>query len=252
MVDMIPTLINGEWTLLLPEHRAARPQWKIEHGGWERERLAAMHDRIKPGMVVFDCGAEEGDFPALYASWGAQVVLFEPNPYVVPNIKAIWDANQLPAPRGFFAGFAAASTNLTPPNMEPVFREPDRGGWPACAYGPVIGDHGFRNVCERPHDTPQIAIDDYCTSYAVYPDVLTMDVEGAELVVLTGARWVLEACRPLVFISVHPAFMWDMYGHTPDELHGLMDDLGYVGTHLATDHEEHWMFETGAHRQIAA
>lgn len=249
---MVETLINGRWTLTLPEHRAARPQWLIENGGWELERLAALHDHIHPGTVVFDIGSEEGDFPALFTLWGGEVVLFEPNPYVVPNIKAIWDANHLPAPRGFFTGFAASNTNLTPSEMEMVFKEPDRGGWPACAYGPVIGDHGFRNVSERFHDTPQITVDDYCTSYAVYPDVVTMDVEGAELEVLRGAQGVLEQHRPRVFISVHPDFMRDMYGHTPDELHQFMDDLGYVATHLATDHEEHWMFETGAHRQQAA
>lgn len=241
MTTMLPVVINGQWELLLPEHRAARPDWTSEKG-WERARLDAMHAAIEPGMIVFDCGAEEGDFPALYASWGADVVLFEPNPRVIPNIKAIWDANQLPPPRGVFAGFAAAHTNLLPDQLEPIFAEPDLDGWPACAYGPVIGDHGFRNVCERPHDTPQTTLDDYSLRTGLIPDVITLDVEGAELEVLKGAENLLRTRQPLVFASIHPTFIRDMYGQTDLDVHAFMASCGYKGDHLATDHEEHWLF----------
>src|SRR5882724_6033705 len=90
-----PTLINGKWQLLLPKHRADRPEWKT---GWEVERLDALRASIEPGKLVFDVGAEEGDMSALYALWGAQVVLFEPNERVWPNIRAIWEANRLELP----------------------------------------------------------------------------------------------------------------------------------------------------------
>jgi FkbM family methyltransferase len=242
MTDIVPTLINGRWELNLPDHRAARPQWLVENGGWETERLSAMYDRIKPGTVVFDCGAEEGDFPALFTTWGARVVLFEPNPYVWPNIRFIWDANNLPAPHGFFTGFACNQTNLRPSDMEPIFAEPDRDGWPACTYGPVIGDHGFRNVSERFHDTPQIRIDDYCATSGIYPELLTLDVEGAELEVLKGAEQTLRDVRPIVFVSIHPTFIPAMYGYEAQAVHDFMDSVGYLGEHLATDHEEHWVF----------
>jgi FkbM family methyltransferase len=235
-------LINGRWTLQLPEHRAARPQWLIENGGWELERLDAMKVAITPGMTVFDVGAEEGDFPALFASWGANVVLFEPNPLVWPNIKLIWDANHLGAPTGWFVGFASSSTVLHPVEEEKIFSKPDQDGWPACAFGPVIGDHGFRNVSERFHDTPQTTIDDYVSRTGIRPDLLTLDVEGAELEVLRGAANTLRNRQIPVFVSVHPEFMVDMYGHSDDQLHSFMEGLGYYGTHLATDHEQHWLF----------
>lgn len=201
-----------------------------------------MHDAITAGMTVFDVGAEEGDFPALFASWGAEVVMFEPNPLVFPNIRAIWDANNLPAPAGVFAGFACNQTNLQPEQLESVFSEPDRDGWPACAYGPVIGNHGFRNVSERFHDTPQTTLDDYCARHDMYPDVLTMDVEGAELEVLKGAERILKSHRPQVFVSIHPDFIRDMYGQTDADVHNFMADCGYVGTHIATDHESHYLY----------
>ena len=240
--DAIPVLVNGRWWLTLPEHRAVRPHWLIENGGWETERLAAIHDAITPGMVVFDVGAEEGDFSALFTLWGAQVVLFEPNPRVFPNIRFIWEANNLPAPLGYFCGFACNQTNLKPKHIERIFKQKDINGWPACAYGPVIGDHGFRNVCERPHDTPQTRIDDYVTRTGIIPELITMDVEGAELEVLRGAEQTLRDNRIPVFVSIHPAFIEEMYGDTEDDVHAFMESLGYEGEHLATDHEDHWVF----------
>lgn len=242
MTAIVNTLINGEWWLKLPEHRADRAQWKLENGGWEKERLSHMHDNIEPGMVVFDVGAEEGDLPALWATWGAEVVLFEPNPLVFPNMRFIWDANGLPKPLGVFAGFACNKTNLRPPEMEPIFAAPDRDGWPACAFGPVIGDHGFRNCWERPHDTPQTRIDDWCQRNNVFPDLITMDVEGAELEVLRGAEQTLRTHRPLVYVSIHPQFIEDAWPYGADTLHRFMHDVGYTGEHIATDHEQHWIF----------
>ena len=109
-VKMIPTYINDRWVLILPEHRHDRPEWPW----WEATRLAAMYHFIGEGDVVYDIGAEEGDFPALFAKWGAQVVLVEPNPLVWPNIKAIFDANELShMVIGSFVGFAS-DTNAEP------------------------------------------------------------------------------------------------------------------------------------------
>lgn len=233
---MPDVVLNDRWTLTLPDHRVR--QWAAF---WERERLNAMHDTIKPDDVVFDIGAEQGDISALIASWGAQVVLFEPSPHVWPGIKATFDANGL-TPAGAFAGFAARHTNLSPDRMEPRFKLASRGVWPGCAFGDVSEVNAFRNVCERFHDTPQVSLDDWVTMHAVVPDVITMDVEGAELEVLKGADLLLSQHHPTVFVSVHPTFLREMYGQTADEVHAYMMSLGYTGTHLADDHESHWVF----------
>lgn len=239
---MIPVTVNGQWELLLPEHRAARPDWTTEKG-WERARLDAMHRNLKSGDIVFDIGAEEGDLSALFASWIAPeggVVLFEPNPKVWPNIRAIWEANELPPPLGWFVGFASDRTELEPPNLDIVLDAGDV--WPSCVYGELIGDHGFRHLAEQADATPQITLDDFVKGSDTYPDVITMDVEGAERAVLLGAFDVLAKMRPLVFVSVHPSFMRDLYREDPDNLHALMAAHGYTGVHLGTDHEEHWAF----------
>lgn len=237
-VEMVPTTINHKWEIILPAHRAARGEvWDY----WEAERMASMRDHIGPGDVVYDIGAEEGDMPGLWATWGAKVALFEPNPRVWPNMRVIWEANELPAPIGCFVGFAGATDTF---NQESSKRLADTGwvdGWPPCAYGPVIGDHGFANLCERP-DIPVITLNTAATMIEP-PTVITIDVEGSELEVLAGAAaYVLSELRPKLWVSVHPPFMADMYGQTPDDLHGLLVGHGYRGEMVADDHEQHWMY----------
>lgn len=234
---MIPTLLNGQWPLKLPEHRAARPQWS-NPPYWEPERIGAMHDCIIPGDIVYDCGAEEGDMPALWALWGADVVAIEPNPRVWPNIRAIFDANDLQARmRGWFVGFVG-DTLRDRPEWDTQFA--GTGTWPECAYGDVIGDHGFLVIPERP-DCPVTTIDALAELHSP-PTVITIDVEGAELSVLRGAHRTLLENRPRVFVSVHQDMPWideKFPGDTGEKVAEYMHAHGYEGSDLALDHELH-------------
>lgn len=229
--------INGRWPLWLPTHRAARPEWPW----WEATRLAAMHHVLGGGGgVVWDVGAEEGDFPALWASWGNQVVLAEPNPRVWPNIRRIWEANALPPPVAAWCGFLGDEQHHVTPG--PVLD----GSWPACADGPLIGDHGFCQLGERP-DLPCTTVDHLVGLGLPAPTAVTMDVEGAEMHVLRGARTTLEWYRPQVFVSVHPEFMEHHYG-TPDGVQLVRQWMHLRGypldrqVFLGVDHEHHWWF----------
>lgn len=261
MTAMVPTEINGRWTLLLPEHRAARPEWPW----WEAGRLAAMHHVIsglvsdwqshvdagdephRDRPVVLDVGAEEGDFPALWSTWGANVMLAEPNPRVWPNIAAIFTANDLVAPLVSWPGFLGNQ----PDDLTERTDHLEVLGWPACADGPVIGDHGFCQLGERP-DLPTATVDWLAGHTGAIPDVITMDVEGSELHVLRGAWQVLRGTwsdkRPHVFVSIHPEFMHHHYGIEDGvaEVRSLMHRAGYdTDRHvfICDDHEQHWWFQ---------
>ncbi len=229
-------MINGKWPLWLAPHRAARPEWRW----WEFVRLEEMAKTIEPGMVVWDIGAEEGDLPALYATWGADLVLVEPNPLVWPNIRYHWQHNKLDPPLGWFVGLCSDTIDFHPPDLDFDVEEAD-DGWPVVAHGPVIGDHGFRHLADGQATTPTTTIDNLVTAN-VAPDVITIDVEGGEFHVLRGASHVLDSFRPVVFVSVHPQFMIQMYGEDPNDLDGYMRDLGYSGELLAIDHEDHWCY----------
>lgn len=232
MVEMVETEINCRWLLSLPEHRADRPEWPY----WEKERLASMHANLRPGWTVVDVGTEEGDLSALFASWvtadGApgRIWLAEPNPRVWPNVRAIFEANDLTAAvAGCHVGFVSHTAH----DDAYAWQEP----WPDCAYGPLIGDHGFMTTWENP-SAPTTTIDRLNVGGV---DAITMDVEGAELDVLVGAERTLADDRPLVWTSVHPDFL-PQYGATAERLYAYMESIGYRGELLAVDHEHHWLW----------
>ena len=228
---MIPVTINGRWTLQLPAHRAA--QWENE---WEAERLDSMAKILSPnlGEVVYYVGAEQGDMPALLASWGCDTVLIEPGPAVWANICAIYEANRLRNPLATFAGFAGAE------NVPLLGWLLTKNGWPNEAYGMMTEEHGFSNLCERP-DIPVITLDHLAAEVAP-PTAISIDVEGSELEVLRGAVDCLTLHRPVVWVSIHPEFMTRMYDQHPDEIFSLMIRHGYKGMLLADAHEEHYLF----------
>lgn len=238
-----PVEVNGRWVVRMPAHRAVR---YLEEGLWERERIASMALNIAREDFVWDVGAEQGDMSALWQQWvGADggVMLVEPNPAAWPTIKAIWDANDLPQPRGWYVGFASDVTaDMTGPGPENGRVVGSERGWPSCALGEMEAAAGFRHLAEETDTTPQMRIDDLA-SYWGSPQVLTIDIEGAELVALRGAKRVLESLRPLVWVSVHPEFMRHHFGHRPRELHRYMEELDYRATHLGDDHESHWFYE---------
>ena len=50
----------------------------------------------------------------------------------------------------------------------------------------------------------QISLDQYVAEKKISPDIIKIDVEGAEISVLAGARKTIKKFRPLIFLSVHP------------------------------------------------
>lgn len=245
--EFVDTLINDRWMLKLPRHRHERDDWST----WEVERLAAEFDCITegtPSPVVFCVGAEEGDFPALYSSWGADVVLIEPNPHVWATIRSVWEANQLRAPLHVEVALASdhfsevIGEDLAMVRWVRAQRAIADDGWPACAHGPVIANHGFVCLYDGKTEAQQITIDDLVEDANIVPDVVTMDVEGGEMDVLHGCWNTLLNHRPIVFVSIHPQFLKEFHDSSEEFVNQFMLDMGYDAFHLATDHEVHMMY----------
>ena len=242
-----------------------------------------MHAHLRPGMVLYDVGSEHGDLSALYATWlrssgdwladqagdmidpqlgtvppRGGVVLVEGSELFWPVIRATFEANGL-RPVGCWAGFA--SDHDTPDDMStPSWSTPSltRGAeWPGWAGPSLHGaepstHHGFKSVVESKDTIPNIRFD--TLAYRVgAPDALTIDVEGAELLVLRGSERILREYSPLVWVSVHPTLIAHDYPESgilgtgdPDyERQRVLDYmavLSYRSYHIETNHEEHWLF----------
>jgi FkbM family methyltransferase len=256
MTKMVKTKLNGQYEIILPEHRAKRPEWHTPEG-WEKARLDHMHEYItkeandylklrggphqgdgKPRPVVYYVGAEEGEMCALLQNWGAELVMFEPNPLVWPNIKAIWQANKMRPPLVDFAGFAANETDIDIEKDPIVVRS-----FPPSSNGKVISDHGFKNLSEADGTIPKVKIDDMVENGMPVPNMITMDVEGAEIQVLWGAEQTLRKHRPVIYLSLHPEFLWQNYHEYSHDLREWIKAIGYKETLLDYQHEVHLVYE---------
>lgn len=233
--------INGKWTLALPAHRSS-----MDWDHWEKERLDSMHNHLDEGDVIFDVGAEEGDLPALWSSWGCEVVCFEPGVKYWPNIKAIWEANHLTPMKGYFVGFVSDVTDLSPKNLDKTEQGSTADGrWPSVANGHLWDQSDFRHLAQQSTESPQVTIDDFVDTTGIIPNALTIDVEGSEFRVLKGAKKTLKNNSVKVWVSIHIDRPWvdEFYrGFTADDVVSFMSGLGYDAEHLVTDHEEHWRF----------
>lgn len=243
--------IAEQWDIILPDHRADRGS---DWDWWERSRLESIHDTIATNYwdlpswerpVIWDIGAEEGDMAGLFSQWGYHVVCAEPNPRVWPNLKAIWEANDLRPMLAQFVGFIGDTTVEPDEPLEGTgwFHKGwfHNGKWPPCADGPLIGDHGFCNLWERP-DIPRITLDDAVRMTILPVEAVTMDTEGSEMRILNGMTRILQEYRPVVWVSLHPPEFLKPYGDHPDDLVPFMEQFGYTGRLLDDAHEQHWVF----------
>lgn len=242
-MSTVPVTMPTGHTLRVIEHRARAHNFET----WEAEALRAICAVLRPGSVVFDVGAEEGEFSALYGmiTGPENVHLFEPTPSVWPNIRAVWEANHSAPPGGAFAGFAGRTGDAR-------HLRASMDVWPACSAGPLQPDSRFSVTTERP-DIPATSLDLWraglrsrCAAKRV--DVITCDVEGAEVLVIDGAQTVLTEDRPDVFVSVHPDDFIERFPSwwggpcLREHLFTLFAENGYDARHISTDHEEHFHF----------
>jgi len=231
MTEMIKCKLNGKFEIILPKHRAERPEW-YEPNGWEKKRLEHMSKHIGKTDTMFYIGVEEGDMTALCALWGAKLVMFEPNKLVMPNIKAIWEANNLNMADTFYPCFAS---DVTDNYIEPVTV--------ADIEGEVIHNHGFKELRD-PHGIPQIKIDDVVERTGIVPTAFSIDCEGSEGRILRGAEQTLRKHHPKIYLSLHPEFLREQYDEWGAELRRWTMDLGYKETLIDYPlHEAHIFYE---------
>lgn len=241
---MILSQINSKYDIWLTPDR---DEFHAKRPDWEGERLADCHETMTEGMTVWDIGAECGDFTALYHLWvgpTGTVIPIEPSPPYYPAIRAHWEANNLPKLKAYFPGFVFDKDQLEPPMRDATYSHtfPAPDGWPYCSVGEVIPDFGFRHAAQQTHHTPTLTIDTLVTHLGSVPDVIVMDIEGAECHALEGARNTLKSIRPILYVSIHQPTMLDWYERRIGDIMDLMSEHNYSAELLGMDAEEHHVF----------
>ena len=218
-----------EYYLDLPWFLAEWDVWDY----WEKERIHSMRDHLTTDDVLVDVGAEAGWMSLVFAEMvgPGNMILVEPTAEYWPNIRQTWIRRFDVAPLATYWGLLGPDTAGGP--------VVNHMSWPAQADGELSPARAYRYLHDNASGATPVLTLDY---FGDVPTAITMDVEGAELEVLRGATRLLERVHPKLWISVHPDLMGRDYNTIPAELVAFLNRYGYTGTHLATDHEEHWMF----------
>jgi len=236
MTEMIKATINGEFEIILPKHRAHRPEWYTEKG-WEKNRLSSMHKNLGTKDVVYYVGGEEGEMVALCQMWGAKVVVFEPNPKVWSHYPLIWENNNLNKPLACIPGFASDNIN----NLVRIYHNE----WPPEVNNEIEAAHGFKELYLEGNNYGQITIDSCVYDHNIVPPTaISLDVEGSEGRVLKGAEAVLRQFKPKIWLSGHPEFMMQQWNEYLYDLRFWLWELGYKETLLDYQHEVHLYYES--------
>jgi FkbM family methyltransferase len=70
-----------------------------------------------------------------------------------------------------------------------------------------------------------LKLDTFCHAEGIAPDVIKIDVEGAEGMVLRGATGILRRLRPVLVVSTHP--YWLPAAESTGDLFDLLAGYGY-------------------------
>lgn len=201
---------------------------------WEKERIRHMRQTLERGEILFDIGAEVGWMSVIYGQMvhPMNMVLIEPTAEFWPNIEAVWHRNFDAEPLFTYHGLFSNKTTS----------KEVKEGWPKASKGNLIDKLSYTYIHDNPKKIPEITLDEFVKQTGIVPNALTMDTEGSELLILQGAVETLSHRNLKVWVSVHPDLGERDYGVKPGEVVEFMKKHGYDGTHLATDHEEHWYF----------
>jgi FkbM family methyltransferase len=89
-----------------------------------------------------------------------------------------------------------------------------------------------RTAARREVRRRQVTLDAFCAENGLAPELVKMDVEGAELNAFLGAREVFRRHRPVIILSAHPSRI-EALGQRTEDLERIIDELGYEVTDAA-------------------
>lgn len=220
--------ING-----VPYRISASCRWNMKQDH-DHEVVEFFRERVKPGSICLDIGANVGIYVLQFATWsspGGKVVALEPSPDAFRSLKRHVRLNGIEESVELVQAAIGGSTGSAT-----FFAHGDDGGSRLGAP---------QTLCRQeatPVLVPVFTLDDFCKDRKLEPDVILMDIEGFEIVALAGARHLLASRGNAIelVVEMHPRH-WEAAGTTPHQAKAVLDELGLdpiplTGTNPFVDH----------------
>ena len=183
---------------------------------YEPETFKFFRTHLRPGSTVLDIGAHIGLFSVLAArlvSPGGRVFSFEPTPFTRSVLVEVIDLNEVAEiveVRGEAVSDRSGKT---------VFYE--TGDEISNANSLVHIDRSKAGI-----EVNLVSIDEFVTKIGIKPDCIKIDVEGAELDLLNGARATFTNIRPVARLGLHPPQI-GKNGQTLEEIWDILEEFRY-------------------------
>ena len=220
----VPRRLFGQWVWLHPrllgQQLAPHESFVFR---WISENLPA-------GGTFLDVGAHHGLMSLFGARRAEKIVAFEPSPFLVQLLEYHRRVNRLVGRLEIVPKAVTAQSSESIPFYLVYGGDSSRNSL-------TIGSDTTPFV--KPEEktegaTQAVSLDDYCRETGLRPDLIKIDVEGAEQWVLEGSRETLERCRPCLIVSLHDYWMPD--GHSIDAMRHLLTNLSYEIVDQRTAH----------------
>lgn len=196
---VLDRLAGSRLVARFPHGESVRLAAPFRHVMWNGQEYEAFRREIAPGDFVLDVGANLGAYTLLFGQWvgpTGRVVAFEPAPEPRQGLERHVALNAL-ADRIVVRAEAMSAAKGTA-----------RFG----GTGPN-GHDRLTKTTEGSVEVPTTSIDAFCEETNRLPRFIKVDVEGAELDVLKGARKTIRAAGPglKLFVEMHPE-LWPALG----------------------------------------
>jgi FkbM family methyltransferase len=203
---------------VLPGGERIRVSARHRYLSWNPEEYAAFRAAVRPGDLVLDVGANVGAYTLLFAQWvgpAGHVVAFEPAPLAAAGLRRHLALNGLTSRVEVLEAAVCDRSGTAPFHAD------------AASGVNALASRGTPSSIEVLTTT----LDEFCSARDLRPHVVKIDVEGAELAVLEGARRLLSDPEIRVFVELHPA-TWGASGTTAGAVAAALDALGFVAVAL--------------------
>lgn len=188
--------------------------FRIEQYGDEEEFTGTILDGIRPGDVFLDIGACVGLVTVHAAKKGAMVYAFEPDPYYRSRLTANLRLNGQ-------SNVQVVDWAVSDVEGEVTLFTDGVGG-----NSPSLRDIGDRGTVKVKTDFIDNALR---RGEIPAPDVIKLDIEGAEILALRGMQELLVSDKGprAIFIEIHPDYLKD-FDATVESVEELLHKSGYV------------------------
>lgn len=165
-------------------------------GTYEPQLETALQEWVKPGMLIYDVGANIGYISLLFSKLvgeNGQIFAFEALPANIERLKVNLALNQL---QNQIKVIHTAVVNT--PASVPFLVHSSNG------MGKVVGSAG-----RKEHYLEEILVPGTSLDHFVYdqgnpsPHIIKMDIEGGEILALPGMHRLLTEVHPTIFLELH-------------------------------------------------